>query len=938
MRARLGVCLAVVAVVVASGTAAQVPAGPAGSATPVDAVFAPVVKAIKTAVLSEFTPSTKASQAALAGRLATAQQQADAGLCGDALPLVRSVEAAVTSPSAPVRITGPLGATLLPRLLSVEASILSSGGAAACGGPAHRPLSTLVPVPTVVSSDLGQVTVSVALPAVHFGQVSGPDGTPFLSLAQPTLGRSPGTVFGDPDIPAAPLLVALPQGTWPQVTVSSAEGYSLTVPEPVAPLQDSPPPVNTTADAPTTVTATAWAYDADAYASSAAWPPTAHLAQPPTEQRGLRLAAISVPEASYVPATGALDVHTAVTVQITFCAGADQETCIPNGAVGAAGGGPAAGFGTTDLVAPSNAPFISLWQDEVVNWHQVAGSPLEAVARFACGEEMMLVTPPAYVAAADAYATDRTAHGVVTKVFSTDVIGTTTAQIHAAIASQMASSCADKPSYVLLFGFTSQVPTFEVTLPYSFWEVGTPPAGACPGGAPVATDQPYGFIHQWSSFTTDLRGTGDGTCRTSLDLTPDLFVGRITSPTSDVLARMTAYEDSPPVTKSSYRSVLGASFFETPLSDSTFPSLPSAADRTKFCADAGRAASTSRTTQAFIRSAETVGGLVAAAGKTFVREYVDSDQCPTSSPQLYSDGTPLPPGLLTPSAWQRDNAAAAGDLRTAISRGAPVVWHIDHGWSDGSGWGQPKFSNDEADGLTLPSGVVPPVVFSFDCDSGKFDFGGGFANVVQGSVDYGLALEAWWAVAHVGASRESPIHEDEILLQLTMSALYPDYLDAALAKAAQPPVQPVATLGPLVQAGKDLERAADPTSWGAPLVALEFNIAGDPSLSIHRDVPTVVPAKKVQFSVTVAPDSGTTTVQASTGTAKVPRNASALFQVVRDGVVLADCYGSFSGCTLRLIPAAGGTTDPAALAQGLSGAALVVSADGMVPVHRTVGA
>jgi hypothetical protein len=127
-----------------------------------------------------------------------------------------------------------------------------------------------------------------------------------------------------------------------------------------------------------------------------------------------------------------------------------------------------------------------------------------------------------------------------------------------------------------------------------------------------------------------------------------------------------------------------------------------------------------------------------------------------------------------------------------------------------------------------------------------------------------------------------------------------------------------------------------PTSWAAPLVSLEYNLFGDPSMSLRRDAPTIVSLKKIQFTASVSPTSGAATVQVSTGTAKVPARSSAMVEIIKDGVVLGDCYGSFGNCPVTLYPTATGSGAPADLIHNLNGATLVVSADGMVPVTKVL--
>jgi len=955
-RSKLALCAVVVgAALIPLGATDGLRPQSAAAATQVDLLMAPIIKTVKKASVIDFLPATKASRTFLAGRLLVAQQQADAGICGDALPPLRAVEDAATNSAANIRIVPPLGPALLPQLLGVEAVILASGSASGCGGVRTPQAQPPAPVSAVTSSDIGQVQISFLLPAVHFGHIADPTGTQdFLTMAQPGVGHAAGVLSGAPDLPAVSALVAMPAGTWPEVSILSTSKYSMTLPEPLAPLQESAPAVATT-DVPLATAPDTWSYNADAYRSTTSQPDTSRMAQTPYVQRGLQLVAVSVPVVSYIPASNSLQVAAHVDIQVKFCGDQDHRTCIPNGSTGTTSGVSVADFGSTDLVGASNAPFINLWQNQVVNWNQVASSNLRYNPRTACGEKMMLITDPAYADLANTYAAARTDDGVVTKVFSTLNISASQQNypvlrdaIAATIASEVATTtsqhCAWVPSYVLFFGNTTQVPTFEVNLPYAYAEVGQPAAGTCVSGGAVATDQPYGYVdqwgkydsvqHTWSTFNQDLRGTEGAGCRTTVDLVPDLFIGRIITPSTSTINKLIAYNDHPPTAKATYASVTGASFFQTSLSNSTLPNIPNATARATFCTPQN-APTTTQAVQDFVRSSEFAANLATVAGKSVQRVYVDSDQCPGYTPKTYVDGTSLPAILLNPAAWQPDNGASQADILAKADLGSPIMWHADHGWSNSSGWAQPYLVTSALNHV-LPPGILPPVLWSTDCDTGKYDGGGGQAYVDQSPYNFSDAALKGMAVAHVGASRESPTGENHVLLESTARALYPELGNIWLAILGIQPRHPVEALGPLLQAAKNDVMARVPTSWGAPLVSLEYNLFGDPSMSLRRDAPTIVSLKKIQFTASVSSTSGAATVQVSTGTAKVPARSSAMVEIIKDGVVLGDCYGSFANCPVTLYPTATGSGAPADLIHNLNGATLVVSADGMVPVTKVL--
>ena len=910
-----------VAVLGASGISQVVLQEPAGAAA-ADSQLGAMAKFIGQQPVSTFSPATAASRSFLKTKLTLAKAQVLVSGCGDAISLIQIVEGAITSANATVRIVGATAPMILNQMLNLEAAVRGTQTSHTCGPGTAGSVAAPSTVETkVVGADLGHVTFSLLLPDTQFGPPGFTADQAYIAVTAPGAGRAAGLGLGQPDLPAAPLLVAIPQGTFPRVSITSSTSYTMTLPHPVAPLESSDPAAITDGSSLPTNTST-FVLDQQAYASAEAMPTL--VADPPTtSQRGLELTSISVPMVRYTPSLRQVEVLKTATVEVTFCGTAAPGDCVPNGQ--SQTGGPAdsaATFGDSSLTDASNAAFVNLWQSEVANWSQVSAANLPVTAPLAnCGEQMMLITPSFWKASAVTYAADRTAHGVVTKVFSTDDIGATTGGIHDAIAAEMTAPCRTKPSFVLLFGRTEFIPTFEVTLPYSYWEIGNPPAGGCPGGAPVASDQPYGFIHQWGSVDPSAPGLPDSDCRTQADLHPDLFIGRLITPTP-VLYVMEDYIDAPPKVASLYKRVTGAQKFESAISNMA------ASDANTFCADPNNAATTATAIHPFIESSEFVGMLAGAAGKSFNRVSV-ADTCPGVRPTTNSDGFPLPAPLLLPAAWST-NSASTALIVGAVTPGSSIIWHADHGYTDASGWASPALrAADLTYNALVARGGLPPVLWSSDCDSGKFDGGGGFANVVQVTPfsSFNQAAENAGAIAHIGASRESPITESGVLLESMGRALFPEVGNVWKVVFGVPMSKPVEQLGPLLEASKlDLDTRS-PSSWGGPLVRLEYNLFGDPSMSIQRDVPKVVSQKKFVVALSDAA-SGQSSVSVST-TAKLPANSTQVVQAWKDGVLLASAY---------LNP----TTGAAILSDELdgvhpfNGATFTLVGDGVVPVTKVI--
>jgi len=82
-------------------------------------------------------------------------------------------------------------------------------------------------------------------------------------------------------------------------------------------------------------------------------------------------------------------------------------------------------------------------------------------------------------------------------------------------------------------------------------------------------------------------------------------------------------------------------------------------------------------------------------------------------------GRDTPPDPV-PTVWTdlwTSAAQATADITTAVNGGVSVVFHRDHGSTDG--WGDPPFHNAQVNALT--NGDMLPVVFSINCQTGRYD-------------------------------------------------------------------------------------------------------------------------------------------------------------------------------------------------------------------------
>jgi Peptidase family C25/Propeptide_C25 len=746
--------------------------------------------------------------------------------------------------AGPIRVPPGWAVEFSADVLDVQAIVQALPGAVNCGGVASG-APAAQPATAVSSATTTQVRFRVLFPAPRFTAESG-GGKRYLEMRSPGMGdisalfdgkqthqqliTPGGSAVGRPAVPGASETLAVPQGSKVSVKVTGETGYSLPAIQ-LWPFQEPAPASASgggqTSGSPLPRGAFPFAVNKSAYRSRAVFPASPAIAPAPGSEHGLRTVSVSLAGGSYRPAARTLKVLTSATVVVTFTGSAKTNV-----------------FGPASLISPWDEGFQSLWQSTLLNYADVsrALTPGVPVTKF-CGEQMIIITAPELETAADQYATDRSADGIDTRVFLTGStsaggVGTTATQIRDFIAGQYDSSCAIRPSYVLLLGDTSLVPTFEISFGLHT-EGGKTVPNWFDEEDPIATDMPYGFIHQAAQVNKSL---GAGKTNEITDYGQDLFVGRIpvdASGPDPEAAAMTeinslhAYEDSPPASGSSfYGNVTGAEFFQP------CPSIQT---------DCGRTASppapvtpSTQDTESFLRTSEFAGELAGAAGKTFKRvasDEANNDPGVTITPKTYDNGAAIPSGIN----WNGN----AADITADVNAGTFLLWHSDHGYTDGSGWYEPGFGTGSVYSVS-PPGTALPLVWSSDCDSGKFDSAtdGSLPYTVHGTEpSFGEAwLETDHAAAFVGASRVSPIYQDGYMLDGMADNLFPELGNLFRVLLGGSPVAPVTTLGPLLDAAKvymQQETSADmATDIGAQGTTLEYNDLGDPSMQIWRNAPS----------------------------------------------------------------------------------------------------
>jgi Peptidase family C25/Propeptide_C25 len=526
--------------------------------------------------------------------------------------------------------------SLGPASLKISRTLLASKSTRRCGG-GIRNSSVHSTKAKILSSSAKGLTARVTLPDLKFVSRSA-GGHTWTQLVLPNT-DSP-QAPGKPGIPVTSTQFAVPDGATVQVKQGSSTSYTLDGVDVYPSQPDSKDAISAKkpnflggqfASAP-------FKLDPKAYSTDKVTPGVTggmlgHV-------RDLAIGNVDVPAVQYDPKAHKVKVFQSVDVKVTF--GGKKNTGGFSDYLGSPWEAPAR-RGLADLL---NSSLVGKLVHRDIHWR-------------VCGEQMLVITNPATLAAANTLATARSGVGLRTRVVQTGSaagqIGTTPAQIQGYIRGELTGFLCIHPSYVAIIGDNDLVPTFTGT-------------GTIDG---IPSDLPYSW-------------------RDSADELPDVAVGRIIAPDQTVaqtaVDKIVAYEASPPGGVAFLNHATIAADFQDDDADGT-------ENRT------------------FVQFAETVRNGLVRRGVTTDRVY---NMAPSTTPLKFNDGTDLPASLKLPTfAWNGTGADVSADWNA----GRFLVIHRDHGYSQG--WGTPGFTSGDVNALT--NGSLLPVVMSVNCASGAYD-------------------------------------------------------------------------------------------------------------------------------------------------------------------------------------------------------------------------
>ena len=681
--------------------------------------------------------------------------------------------------------------------LMVNTALLALPRARACGGGSRAKPTVTEATSRVLESDARHLRLRITLPAPTFAshQVGGTD---YQQMFMEGMGET-GDV-GRPGLPVVTEFFAVPEGAGVSVKVNGTTGYDLDgvnlMPHQPEPVDQELPPIGPGGPSASDFLADPFVKSSRAYRSRKPFPARPAAAKVLGKKRDLRIGGVDTNGGTYRPTLRRLHVFTSIDVTVNF------------------GGDNRRHFGPSKrITSPWESFFTGEYARTFVNWGTVLGNlDLDDLDPEFCGEDMLVVTSPTLKPAADAFANARENAGYVTRVSvvgdEPGQIGSTRAQIQAHILGELNAACELRPSYVVLFGDTSHVPTWNAPCE----------DGGDAAECDIASDLPYSL-----NFPSDLFA--------------DVQLGRI--PAHDleagnaVVSKIVGYETTPPAPPGDdfYYHATVTAFFEPKylciLNEGQEGEPNCKAKNGPITGHYELDETNTKDTRGFTRTAEKIQNAMTADGIVTDRVYTTLD---VISPEFYYNGDPIPDALRKPTfPWNGTGA----DLLAHYNEGRSMILHRDHGWH--SGWADPTLHSGDVPNMV--NGTQLPVVFGVDCSSAQFDIPG-FPSFVEQQV---MKPEGG-AFAGFGDTRVSPTWANNNMAFGFFDAVFPELSGYGSPEATT-------RLGDILLSGKGFMATKNGVGYQSAAATYQehflYHLLGDPSAQIWIDLPKDIDVEKI---------------------------------------------------------------------------------------------
>jgi len=663
----------------------------------------------------------------------------------------------------------------------------------------------------VTDASVEGLSATYTFPDPHLWMVQ-EEKVDYLQIAIPGMEQAYGEL-GKPAVPFYSRLLALPKGA--TVSVSDVEiKTGETVDGLLYPVQESPVdhplaqkddefPIEEFQDPPFTI-------NDDYYNGEHLFPETPVLVEVLGEMGNLRLARVSVATAQYTTAKEQLTFFRSVRFKLAFSKGEGH-------------------FLTKRDLISFNRPdegIVGLLLNRDVVYEYVELKPIS----FTClGQEYLIITDPAFRAAADTLAAAKNSAGISTRVVETGTgsgqAGTSFSAIKNYIVNRY-DECLIQLKYVLLLGDAEHIPpAYNRTYGSSFTGIDTP-----------GSDLEYTLLSP--------NGPDD---------LPDIALGRIPvdtlSQANNVINKIINYEQSPPTEADFYEDVTVAGYFQCcrPRVYEWVFNLINPLQLIDGVAS-----------RSFVETAELVRNELVGEGYDVNRIY-NSDNAyhndnsisglwnyynpnkRDTTPRFYYNQAPVPSAIGPNSSF--DWSGSTSDIIRAFNDGSFLVIHRDHGSKNG--WGDPSLRINNHSSLT--NGNLTPVVYSINCASGLFD--NETLNPANDSYNYNtLVTETYWAedllrrnggaVAIIGDTRNSPTWANSAFLRGLIDATWPGTVpEGGLTRTRRMgKILNYAKLYLIGQVGVS-QTAGSVSTAAAEGDVLMYHLFGDPTMKMWRQNP-----------------------------------------------------------------------------------------------------
>ena len=503
----------------------------------------------------------------------------------------------------------------------------------------------------VRSSSSTALEIAVEIPDTEFSERNFADGNKYSSILKP-VGAS--KVPGNPNVPGFASWILIPNGTDANISVNPGEP---TIFEDVnlAPVQPALPELKNIKPSP-------FIKNQSIYSANSQYPGLFAETEGIKQKRGQDCTILWVYPYQYNPVEKTLYLYSDLSVSIHFSGTAEPISA--------------------NLITDAHLNALrsmAINGTEIVNYESEISQTNRDYRED--GAELLIVTHPNFLEAAQTLANWKKKKGIQTEIISTDIIGDTAAQIESYV-DDAYFNWNPAPSYLLLMGDSEYVPTHYVNQhPYS------------------NGNQGYTGSDLFYADTAYLP-----------DYIADMGFGRIPVDTSteadSVIARIIRYERNPPTDASYYTNTVMAGAFQ----DGSSGSPPNTIADRRFC-------KTSEDARNFLNNAGYNADRIYKTYNGYSGSQIDPMYWNDLAWAVFENdvaGQEIPIELQRPNyPWN----GSGNDVSNSMNAGKFMLLHRDHGGRNG--WGEPDFDSWDVDNLN--NGEKRPIVWSINCNTGWYD-------------------------------------------------------------------------------------------------------------------------------------------------------------------------------------------------------------------------